>query len=137
MIPSGNMTRRLDWLLPSWLEDSNAYDQSMDEDMTTVYYTIAFNVVIFACCILFFSFYRMREPAIFTPKADLMPSKTPPLLPNDTMFGWIWTLYDIDDHTIENSGCDCLFFIRFYRFAFKIFFFFSFYAWGVLLWING
>ena len=79
------MHRRLDWLLPSWyrnyhyyylyyyyyyyyyyhydnndnrLEDADAYDQSIDEDMLTVYYTIAVNLIILGFCLIFFSIYR-------------------------------------------------------------------------------
>lgn len=130
--------RRLDWLLPSWLEDVNAYDQSIDEDMTTVYYTIAVNVAILVACVLFFAYYRMKHPEMFCPKAKLAPEKTPPPIPNDTMFGWVWDIFNIDDDTvIAKGGYDVLFLIRFYRLSFKIFFFFAFYALGVLLPING
>lgn len=131
-------SRKLDWLLPSWLEDVNAYDQSIDEDMLTVYYTIGVNLVICAFCILFFSAYRMRNPEIFTPKAKIAPEKVPKLISNTTLFGWISELYCIDDDVIvDKAGYDVLFLIRFYRLSFKIFFYFAFYAWGVLLPING
>ena len=133
-----SISRRLDWLIPAWLEDVNAFDQSIDEDMLTVYYTIAVNLVICAFCILFFSVYRMRDPEIFTPKAKIAPEKVPKLIPNDTLFGWMRDLYNIDDDlVIDKAGYDVLFLIRFYRLSFKIFFFFAFYAWGVLLPING
>lgn len=130
--------RRLDWLLPSWLEDADAYDQSINEDMTTVYYTIAVNVIVLAGCVLFFSFYRMYDDKIFSPKSALMPDRTPPRIPNDTAFGWIYHLWSIDDNIlIDKGGYDVLFFIRFYRLSFKIFVSFTVYAWAVLLPING
>ena len=133
-----NIHRRLDWLLPSWLEDASAYDQSIDEDMETVYYTIAVNVFICTCFVLFYSFYRQHNNKIYTPKADLQPLRTPPLLSTDTLFGWMYELYLIDDEVIiDKAGFDSVFLIRFYRLAFKIFFFFGFYAFGVLLPING
>ncbi len=129
--------RRLDWLLPKWLEDADAYDQSINEDMVTVYYTVAVNIVIFAIFVLFFSWYRRYHPEIYAPKAKLLPHRTPPLLSNSTYFGWIKELYDIDDDVlIKKGGYDILFFIRFYRLAFRIFIYFSIYAWGVLLPIN-
>lgn len=129
--------RRLDWLLPSWLEDADAYDQSINEDMVTIYYTIAVNLIIFAACILFFSSYRRYNDKIYAPKADFMPTRTPPKMSSDTWFGWIKELYNIDDDVIIcKGGYDILFFIRFYRIAFKIFIFFSIYAWGILLPIN-
>ena len=130
--------RRLDWLLPAWLEDADAYDQSINEDMTTVYYTVAVNVIVLVGCVLFFSTYRMYDDRIFSPKSALMPDRTPPKIPNATMFGWVWDLYAIDDDIlIEKGGYDILFFIRFYRLSFKIFLCFAVYAWGILLPING
>ena len=130
--------RKLDWLLPSWLEDADAYDQSINEDMSTVGYTIAVNLIVLAMCILFYSIYRMYDDKIYAPKADMMPDRTPPKIPNTTMFGWMFDLYAIDDNVlIDKGGYDALFFIRFYRLSFKIFFCFAFYAWIVLLPING
>jgi hypothetical protein len=130
--------RRLDWLLPSWLEDYSAFDQSSDENMITVYYTIAVNLVCFAFFVIFFSVYRKHNLAIFTPKAGIMPDRTPALLENESFFGWMKQLYAIDDDVLRTKGgYDILFFIRFYRLAFKIFAFFAIYAWGVLLPING
>jgi hypothetical protein len=106
--------------------------------MITVYYTIAVNVVCFAFFVVFFSVYRTRNLAMFTPKAGIMPDRTPALLENETFFGWVTQLYSIDDDILRTKGgYDILFFIRFYRLAFKIFAFFAIYAWGVLLPING
>lgn len=96
--------RRLDWLLPKWLEDADAYDQSINEDMVTVYYTVAVNIVIFAIFVLFFSWYRRYHPEIYAPKAKLLPHRTPPLLSNSTYFGWIKELYDIDDDVLIKGG---------------------------------
>lgn len=129
--------RRLDWLLPKWLEDADAYDQSINEDMITVYYTVAVNIVIFVIFVSFFSWYRRYYPEIYAPKARLLPHRTPPLLNNTTYLGWVRELYDIDDDVlIKKGGYDILFFIRFYRLAFRIFIYFAIYAWGVLLPIN-
>lgn len=131
------MSRRLDWLLPSWLENANAFDQSMDEDMSSIGYTILFNVIIWAVCVGFFSFYRRYDPKLYTPKVDMFPDKTLPRIPHDTYFGWIVDLYNItDDQIIEKAGYDQLFLIRFYRLAFKIFSTFAIYAWGVVLPVN-
>ncbi len=125
-------------MLPSWLEDVNAYDQNTDEDMMTVVYTIILNLLVFGICILIFSFTRRSKPSIYCPKQFLKAEKTPKMLENKTSFGWILELYHIDDQTIvRNAGYDVLLFIRFYRLSFKIFFYFALYAWGVLLPING
>lgn len=134
---SEHFSRRLDWLLPSWLEDAAAYDQSIDENMVTVGYTVAVNLIILACCLSFFSFYRMHDPNIFSPKSEMMPERTPPRLSKSSLFGWIRELYEINDEVIiDKSGYDILFFLRFYRLAFKIFFWFGIYALGVILPVN-
>lgn len=132
-----SQSRRLDWLLPSWLEDAAAYDQSMDENMVTIGYTIAVNTIILFICVISFSVYRMYDDRIFAPKVEMMPDRTPARLSNSTLFAWIKELWDIDDDVIiAKSGYDILFFIRFYRLAFKIFAWFGIYAWGVLLPVN-
>ena len=129
--------RRLDWLLPSWLEDAGAYDQSIDEDMVTIGYTLLVNIIILFSCALFFSFYRMYDTQIFAPKCTLMPERCPPKLSNTTLFGWVSELFYTDDDTvIAKGGYDILFFLRFYRLAYKIFSVFAIYAWGILLPVN-
>lgn len=129
--------RRLDWLLPSWLEDVNAYDQSMDEDLSVVGYTIAVNIIILFLFLLFFSIYRMYSPSTFTPKVDMMPQRTPPRIPNDTLFGWIKDLYNIDDDVvIDKAGYDVLFLLRFYRLSLRVFMCQALFSWIVLLPIN-
>lgn len=131
------MSRRLDWLLPSWLENSNAFDQSMDEDMTSIGYTILFNVVIWTICVMLFSVYRRYDPKLYSPKVDMFPDKTLPRLSHDSYFGWVFELYNItDDQIIEKAGYDQLFLIRFYRLSFKIFSTFAIYAWGIVLPVN-
>ena len=134
----GNITRRrLDWLLPSWLEDSSAFDQSEDENLSTVGYTVAFNIVVFIACVLFYASYRRVDDRIYAPKCDMMPDRTPPKLSNKTYFSWVSELYNIsDEFVIEKAGYDVLFLIRFYRLAFKIFAWFSIYGLLVILPIN-
>ena len=129
--------RRLDWLLPSWLEDAGAYDQSIDEDMVTIGYTLLVNIIILFSCGLFFSVYRMYDTQIFAPKCALMPERCPPKLSNTTLFGWVSELFYTDDEmVIAKGGYDILFFLRFYRLAYKIFSVFAIYAWGILLPVN-
>ena len=129
--------RRLDWLLPSWLEDAGAYDQSIDEDMVTIGYTVVVNVIILFLCVLFFSVYRRYDTQIFAPKCNLMPDRCPAKLSSKTLFGWMTELFYIDDEAvIEKGGYDVLFFLRFYRLAYKIFSVFAIYAWGILLPVN-
>lgn len=135
--PMAHQSRRLDWLLPSWLEDAAAYDQSINENMVTIGYTVAVNAIILFLCIGFFTFYRLYDDSIFTPKSSMMPEKCPPRLSKSSWFGWIKELWEIDDDVvIAKGGYDILFFIRFYRLAFKIFAWFGIYAWGVLLPVN-
>lgn len=130
--------RRLDWLLPQWLEDANAYSQSINEDMLSVVYTFSLNAVIFIAAVVIFSSIRRFNSDVFAPKVNLMLKRTPPKLPNDTMFGWVRHLWSIDDDTIiETSGYDVLFFLRFYRLCFKIIAYAAIYCWFVLLPVDG
>jgi hypothetical protein len=140
-LPAGSIDgfhRRLDWLLPSWLEDASAYDQNMDEDLDTVFYTIIINVSIFIFCVTWFAWYR-RDVwlEMYIPKKALLPRHTPPILTTESYFGWVRQLYYIDDEVIiDKGGFDALFLLRFYRLAFKIFFFFAFYGWFILVPVN-
>ena len=130
--------RRLDWLLPSWLEDVNAYGQSTDEDMVDVGWTIAVNVIIFALFVLIFTFVRQGNPDIYCAKKFVQPDRTPSPLSTKTLFGWIYDFYFIDDDTLlRKGGYDELFFIRFYRLCFRILSVSCIYCIGVLIPING
>jgi len=125
--------RKLDILLPSWLEDANAYDQSSNLSMGIVGLYVVVNLTVGIICLMYFSFIRMRYPLIFAPK-----KKSPPILPFHDPLSWMIVLYNInEEQVIESAGYDVLFFIRFYILSFKIFSVFSIYAWGVLMPING
>lgn len=137
MNDGNNINRRLDWLLPAWLEDVDAYSQSINEDMISVFYTVLANSIICVICILFFSVYRMYDDRLFSPKSDMFPDRTPRKLSNSTPFGWVCDLYNINDEVIiENSGYDVLFLIRLYRLGFKIMAWSSLFCCFVLMPIN-
>lgn len=130
--------RRLDWLLPSWLEDANAYSQSIDEDMISVGYTIAVNLCLLALCILIFSFLRQSSPDIFCAKMFVAPERTPPKLSTKSLFGWMRDFYNLDDELLlTKGGYDQLFLIRFYRLCFRIIAFSCIYCITVLIPLNG
>jgi hypothetical protein len=132
------MSRRLDWLLPSWLEDVDAYSQSINEDMISVFYTVIVNLCILVLCVLFFSIYRMYNNQLYAPKSDMFPDRTPPKIPNNSLFGWAYDIFVIDDQLIiDKGGYDILFLIRFYRLGFKILMWTSVYCLFVLVPING
>lgn len=117
--------------------DYASFDQSADEDMSTVLYTL---LVTFICAVLLFGFFavnRMYYEKFYTPLVSLHPEKCPPRLNNNNMFSWIAELASIDDATIiEKGGYDVMAFIRFYRFNFRLFLAFAIYAWAVLLPVN-
>lgn len=130
--------RRLDWLLPDWLEDVDAYSQTLNEDMISVYYTVLVNVCVFVLCALLYTTIRQYYPKMYAPKADMFPDRVPPLLPRDTYFGWVEGIINIDDKTIiDKGGYDILFLIRFYRLGFKIMAWSSLYCIAILIPING
>ena len=143
----------------------DAYSQSIDEDMISVYYTIVVNLIICIFCVLFFSFFRRYAPEnlknrLYSPKVDIVPHKTPPRLRAESLFGWVYDIYRfffsklniyfkrcVNDHStvlsiddeviIEKGGYDVMSIIRFYRLCFKILLCTSAYCWVVLLPING
>lgn len=130
-------SRRLDWLLPSWLEDYDAFNQSADEGLSVIGLSTAINACFLSLCIVIFSVGRVFYPRTFSPKYYMLPETTPVPLSNDTPFGWIIELGKVDeDVIIDKGGYDILFFIRFYKLSFKIFAFFSIYSFGVLLPLN-
>ncbi len=131
------MARRLD-ILPNWLEDASSYDQASNLDMATVFWTVGVNSFALLLFLYIFSRIRMDDDKIFAPRSDLKPDSCPKKLSNDTMYEWIVELWNISDDTIlAKGGFDILTFIRFYRLNFKIFLIFSFYAFSVLIPING
>lgn len=134
----GFSRRRLDWLLPSWLENANAYSQSTDEDMIDVAYTIIANLALFVIFGSIFTIVRQYNPDMYTPKKFVAPDRTPPRLPNDTWFGWIRDICNLDDDLlIKKGGYDQYFFIRFYRLCLKILLLCCIYCLTVLIPVNG
>lgn len=132
------VSRRLDWLLPDWLEDVDAYSQSMNEDLISVFYTVVVNLSVLLLCVAFYAVYRMYNDKLFAPKSDNFPDRTPPKIPNDTLFGWVGGIWRLDDELIiEKGGYDILFLLRFYRLALKILLWSAIYCWAVLVPING
>eukprot|EP01038_Epipyxis_sp_PR26KG_P009590 gene9590-12916_t len=130
--------RRLDWLLPKWLEDVDAYSQSTNEDVVSVAYTFLVNFAIFSICIAIFSAVRRNDENFYRPKVNVLPNKTPPSLTTKSWLGWINELAHINDQIIiDKGGYDVLFLIRFYRLSFRILLYSSIYAWVVLLPLNG
>ena len=119
------------------LLDYTSFDQSANEDMSTVLYTL---LVTFLCACLLFGFFavnRMYRGELYTPLASLHPERCPPKLSNSDPYSWVMGLAAIDDATIlEKGGYDILAFIRFYRFNFRLFAVFAAYAWIVLLPVN-
>jgi hypothetical protein len=130
--------RRLDWLLPSWLENVDAYSQSTDENMIDVLYTVVINASVFLVAVSFYVIYRRKNTTIYCPKVAINPERNIPKLSTDSYFGWVQELWGYDDlFLVEKGSFDILFFIRFYRLCFKILACSSIYCWIVLIPING
>lgn len=121
-----SQSRKLDWLLPTRLENSSAFDQdSSNLSLIVLAYMLLFNFIILGCCLLLFGVFRMKYSSLFNPKALKFPKKTPPIISNASPFSWfIPLLYISDDEVIAKGGYDVFFFIRFYKVSFKIFAYF-------------
>jgi hypothetical protein len=129
--------RKLDWLLPSYLENADAFDQDSDITLAVLYIMLLYNVLFLALCLLLFGYVRMKNPDVYNPKSKRHPARVPPPLPNATLWDWIVPLIRISDEVvIEKGGYDIYFFIRFYKLSFKICAIFSIYGFFVLIPIN-
>ena len=93
-------SRRLDWLLPAWLENYDAFMQSSDESMTVVAISTTVNFGILALCIIWFSIERYFRPRIYSPLYYLFPQTAAEPLPNAPIFGWIIDLWNIEEDLI-------------------------------------
>ncbi len=133
------MRRRLDWLLPSWLEDVDAFSQTSNEDLIDVAYTILVNICLFVLCIVVCAILRQKQPEMFIPKRYVAPDKAPAQnISNSTLFGWLVDIYQLTDEIlIEKGGYDAYILIRFYKLCFKILFLSSFYCLLILLPLDG
>ena len=126
-------SRRLDWLLPKWLEDSAAFDQSRDISMGVIAVYFVVNITFGIICILIFSFIRRRKPNIYATK-----SVTPPALNSTSILGWMWSLFFLEEaEIVDKAGYDVLILTRFYKLCLKIFTSFSIFAFGLILPLNG
>jgi hypothetical protein len=132
------VNRRLDWLLPSWLENATAYSQSTDEDMTDVGYTIIVNLALFLIFVGAFAIERQYYPDMYYSKIFVAPDRCAPRLSTETWFGWINDMHKLDDELLlKKGGFDQLFLIRFYRLCLKILTYSCIYCIAVLIPING
>lgn len=127
------MHRRLDWLIPDWLQSADAFIQPQNLDLEVLGFLFVVNAFFWIFCLFFFCVCRIYFPSIFTPKA-----KKPKNLPNEDMYSWIFSLWSIDDSTIiEYSGYDAYIFLRFYKLSVKVFSIFSIYALLILMPLHG
>lgn len=95
-----SVQRRLDWLLPAWLENYDAFMQSSDESMGVVAISTAVNFGILFVCIIWFSIERYFRPRIYSPLYYLFPSTAAEPLPSAPIFGWMVDLWNIEEDTI-------------------------------------
>jgi hypothetical protein len=135
----GMARRRLDWLLPSWLEDVDAFSQSTDADLVDVAYTVIINVILMVLCLLIISIIRQYNPEMYIPKRYVAPDQTPSKpISNATWFGWIVELVTLSDELLlDKGGYDAYFLIRFCRLCVKILSLASLFCLLILLPVDG
>lgn len=132
-----NPLRRLDWLLPAWLENYDAFMQSSDESMDVIGFSVLLNFGVLVFCILWFSIERYFRPKVFSPLSNMFPKNSAKPLASSPIFIWMVELWKIEeDMIIEKGGYDILYFIRFYKLSMKIFGSFTLYAFVVILPVN-
>ena len=129
--------RQLDWLLPAWLENYDAFMQSSDESMDVIGFSVLLNFGVLVFCIFWFSIERYFRPKVFSPLSNMFPHSSAEPLASSPIFLWMLELWKIEEDTIiEKGGYDILYFIRFYKLSMKIFGSFAFYAFVVILPVN-
>ena len=69
--------RRLDWLLPDWLENYDSFHQSADEGLLVITLSTCLNAMFWLLCLIYFSTARLIDPVTFSPKFYIMPDNTP------------------------------------------------------------
>ncbi len=123
---------------PAYLSNYDSFNQSINENMNQVGYTLLVNLIVILVFWLIFSYKRMHDANLFAPKALLKGERTPPALSNKNLYSWMRELWNITDADIlKYGGFDTLTFIRFYRLNYKIFGVFAIFAMLVLLPVNG
>mmetsp|Transcript_28583 Transcript_28583/g.37431 ORF Transcript_28583/g.37431 Transcript_28583/m.37431 type:complete len:872 (-) Transcript_28583:241-2856(-) len=131
--------RRLDWLIPSWLEDSTAYDQSENLDLDTIGLTFLLNAI--AALIFITIIGKLRKnpdhPYRYSPRRLHLPKQTPPDLPKTGIFSWILPCFSISyEDILYYAGLDALMYIRFHYLGLKVCAIFAVYGLCVLIPIN-
>ena len=132
--------RRLDFLIPSWLEDPTAFSQRPDLGFGAIASVTVANAVVSVVCLAIFEILRHRG-AFFCPKAAYQPERVPAVVHFDCNGGdarggyarggargracrwpleWVNELLSLDEETIlQCAGFDALVYLRFITMAFK------------------
>ena len=134
--------RRLDFLIPSWLEDPTAFSQRPDLGFGAIASVTVANAVVSVVCLAIFEILRHRG-AFFCPKAAYQPERVPAVVHFDCNGGdarggyarggararrscrwplqWVSELLALDEETIlQCAGFDALVYLRFISMAFKV-----------------
>ena len=136
---SGDETphRRLDLLIPSWLENKDAFAQTEDMNFGAIAIIAASNLAFAACCLLIFEGTRRGGSTAFYPKMSWCPAQTPSLLPTKGFGAWFWPLLAIDDTTVLRcAGVDGLLHLRAMKLGLRVFGKFIIIGFGILIPIN-
>lgn len=128
--------RRLDFLIPSYLENPDAFAQTEDMDFSSILTIAASNLAFGVCCICIYEFFR-RRGSYFIPKARWRPHMTPPPLPTGKFLGWVVPLLSIDEETVLRcAGVDGVIYLRFMSLGIQVFGMFILVGFGLLLPVN-
>jgi len=131
--------RRLDWLIPHWLENASAYDQSENLDIGEIGLTFALNVIAAFIILIVFGQRRknLQRQYDYSTRRLQLPKQTPPDLPRRYCFGWMLPCLTISyDDILYYAGLDALMYIRSHYLGMKIFSVFAVYGLLVLVPLN-
>ncbi|CAM9678070.1 unnamed protein product [Ectocarpus sp. 4 AP-2014] len=130
----GGMSSWWDWI-PSWLLDYDAYEETENEDLTSIgivaMYTSAMSLLFW----LYWTYKRWNDPGFFSPKRAERPPDLPG--PREGLFAWVWALYRIrEEEFIRFAGFDAQIYVRMYSLAGKMLSVIALYALPVVLPVN-
>ena len=126
--------RRLDFLIPKWLENKDAFAQTEDMGFGAIAIIAASNLAFAACCILIYEGARKGNGEAFYPKMKWSPGQTPKPLPITGFMSWLWPLLAIDDQTVLRcAGVDGVIYLRAMKLGMRVFGTFIIVGFGILV----
>ncbi|CAM9207441.1 unnamed protein product [Phaeothamnion confervicola] len=111
--------RKLLQLLPPWLENYQAFQETQNASLQDIAFVIAAQCIAGVCFFAYFTCRRWHNPAAFSPKRLRKPPDMP--RPQEGVLKWAWFLLRFrESDFLDYAGFDALVYIRFYVLTAKV-----------------